>query len=785
MALSESTIKASHSLNNLHQNMRPADPHGPTFLDLPEHESASITALDGHFEAHPLHLDLYNPMAANNKQKSQIGESKFPPPSTGDKEKNASRVYPHYQHQKKSSTASLADFLKNTGPDDLRQRSVGEMARPVSPQGKRKNPASFLLKFSVGKSAPSSKRDNVNEVSTTAKAPDQPPPLAEPQFTAAGRKYYAIKVDYPFPDDVSISGRPLLADSPTDPTAETQSEVDYKAIMAMKKHHRLSSVLASDTSMEFLVERTDNTPRSSGLYNSNPHSRRNRHSLVRSSSLSEIISPTDSIRDDSSLLPGDSISLRPAQVNRTRTSTADGVMQSTSLPLFHAARQGLSISGAHSASSSYVTSAIPYSSADSAPAPSPVPPSSQASDGTMDLIESLDMLDQLRKQKASDTDIVVSYSTTRSLQQRRRARKLAQHSGSMDETRRVPHRGSVKPSRSTADLNSKGLPPIPPHMNNNTDDVRKARAAAVAAALSPRAKQSTQDNTKHVPTRAFPTSPPHGSSLENYAIPEDDVLSLRSGISASRSLRREIVRAQRQKDFEEEQSRKLDEAMRLLQKDVQMKREALDREERKASSSTGSETPRQMPSVERLRTPPRTPPTFPTRPFSLSPVEVLVDCAPSGLRRKPSKIQYSQSPQSPDTDPEARPKTSNSQHTGFPNGPITPISSTPSSPTKAQYDHLAEQPIPQLVSLPPSYPPPNPSPLKASHMKSNKPSKLPDEEDREMRIAALEEQKWVLEQALRVLLNQQSGSNTPTPSPILQGYIGRTSPKPPTNPDRN
>ena len=136
-------------------------------------------------------------------------------------------------------------------------------------------------------------------------------------------------------------------------------------------------------------------------------------------------------------------------------------------------------------------------------------------------------------------------------------------------------------------------------------------------------------------------------------------------------------------------------------------------------------------------------------------------------------------------DPEARPKTSNSQHTVFTNGPITPISSAPSSPTKSQYNDLAKQPIPQLVSLPPSYPPPNPSPPKTSHMKSSRPSNLPDDEDREVRIAALEEQKWVLEQALRVLLNQQSGSNTPSPSPILQGYIGRTSPKPPTNSDRS
>ena len=783
MALTESTIKASRSINSLHRDMRPADSQGPTFFNLPKQESSSISALDGHFVARSLDLDLYNPMAASNKQKSQKGESKFPPSSIEDKEKNLTGIYPQYQHQKKSSTASLADFFKTTGPDDLRQQPVAEIARPVSPQGKKRNPGSFLLKFTIGKSAPSPKKDGVNEISTTVTVPDQPAPLAETQFTTAGRKYYAIKVDYPFSDDASISGRPLLSESPPDPIADTRSEMDYNAIMAMKKHHRISSVLASDTSMEFLVDGSDSTPRSSGLYTGNLPPRRNRHSLGRSTSLSEIMSPSESIRDDSSLLPGDSISLRPAQVNRARMSTAHGVIQSTSVPLFHAARHGLSIGGARSASSSYVTSAIPYSNMDSASAPSPIPPSSQAFNSGMDLIESLDILDQLRKRKAPDADSVVSYSTTRSLQQRRRARKLAQHSGSADET---SHRGSVKPSRSTAALNSKGLPPIPPHMNNNTDDIRKARAAAVAAALSPRANQSTQDNNKHAPTRAFPTPPPHGSSLENYAIPEDDVLSLKSGASASRSLRREMVRAKRQKDFEDERSRKLDEAMRLLQKDVQRKRESLDREERKASSSVGSQTPRQLPTVERLGTPPRTPPpSFPMHQFSLSPVEVFVDCSPSGLRREPSKIQYLQSPQSPDEEPEVRPKTSNSQHTAFTNGPITPISSAPSSPTKAQYNHLAKQPIPQSISRPPSYPPPIPSPPKASHTKSNRLSRLPDDEDREMRIVALEEQKWVLEQALRVLLNQQSRSNTPNPSPIMQGYKERASPKPPTNPDRN
>jgi hypothetical protein len=76
-----------------------------------------------------------------------------------------------------------------------------------------------------------------------------------------------------------------------------------------------------------------------------------------------------------------------------------------------------------------------------------------------------------------------------------------------------------------------------------------------------------------------------------------------------------------------------------------------------------------------------------------------------------------------------------------------------------------------MVAPAPNYPPPNPSQSQSSSRAPNKPPPPPplaltDEEDREMRIAALEEQKWVLEQALRVLLNQQQNM-TPTTSPSL------------------
>jgi hypothetical protein len=111
-------------------------------------------------------------------------------------------------------------------------------------------------------------------------------------------------------------------------------------------------------------------------------------------------------------------------------------------------------------------------------------------------------------------------------------------------------------------------------------------------------------------------------------------LSLRSGISTYRSQRREKVRDKRQKDLDEERSNKLDEAMRLLQKDVQRKRDALDRDEQQESSSTGSQTPRQMPSMDRLRASPITPPpTSPIRLYAISPISTVVDCPPTGPRR--------------------------------------------------------------------------------------------------------------------------------------------------------
>src|SRR5271170_71461 len=156
MAMIEGPIRPSRSLNNLHRDMRAADPHEASlFLDLPDHDSApSISPLDGHLVAHPLHLDLYNPMSSSKVQKlQQVDSNVFPTSSNADREKNAARIYYHHRHQRKSSTASLAEFLKTTGPDELRQEPAAGMARPVSPSNNRKkNPGTFLLKFAVGKS---------------------------------------------------------------------------------------------------------------------------------------------------------------------------------------------------------------------------------------------------------------------------------------------------------------------------------------------------------------------------------------------------------------------------------------------------------------------------------------------------------------------------------------------------------------------------------------------------------------------------------------------------------
>jgi hypothetical protein len=205
------------------------------------------------------------------------------------------------------------------------------MHQPASPtNSKKRTPGSFLLKFAVGKSVSTNKREDSSD-SANSRSSDllSPPPLAQPQFTAAGRKYFAIKVDYPYLDDKSISERPLLSGSPTDPRSETRSELDYHEIMTRKKHHRLSSVLASDTSMEFLVDgnSTDQTPRSSGPFSSYPGSR-NRYSMGRSNSMSELMSPTGSFHDESSILPGDSVSMRPAQVVRGRANSGGAALDS-------------------------------------------------------------------------------------------------------------------------------------------------------------------------------------------------------------------------------------------------------------------------------------------------------------------------------------------------------------------------------------------------------------------------------------------------------------------------
>jgi len=747
------------------------------YADLSHKRNPSL--VNDHFGGQVVSVDLRNPISSSvSPPPTSSSRTRLPHPTQRLESRPAvlegdslsPHVYRNYQAQSKSSTASLAEFLKTTGPEDLDLRAPTyspNMNRPLSPTRKK----NFLLKFAVGKSAnTTTRRDEFPGISSGMRnleinGPVSPPPLAQPQVTAAGRKYFAIKVDYPY-DEKSISERPLLAVPTSDPRSDTRSEFDYHEITARKKHNRLSSVLASDASMEFLqeVHPGDISPRGIeryASYTSYPPPR-NRYSLVRSNSLSEINSPIDTFLDSGSILPGDSVSVRPvnyrARSNTGETSprysAASGRPGHTSKSSF-----GTSIARTPSVATSVVTTAHDDQSLTASPTRAAHSPHN-----TLQLMASLEMLDDIRKQKVSSDDSVsvVSQTTARSIQQRRKARREARITSSDDLKR---------PSKS--DLNAKGLPLLPPHQNG-TDSISKARAAAAAARLSARASRKSQEpipEAEHQPaiiSTTVPTTVPstrnRRGSLEENAIPEDDALSLRSGASGYRSQRRERVRSKRQKDMDKEREKKLDEAMRLLQEDVQRKKAALEMEEQTSEMrSTGSETPRQMPSLERLRTPPITPPPVETyKQFSISPMQVVMDWAPNGTRRRRSKS----STRSGSKRSSNNSRASHSSRTTYTNEvrPMTPVSSEPSTPTREEYEAVANQPIPKMVSLPPSYPPPNPSP-QSSRPTSKSPTSS-DDEDREARIAALEEQKWVLEQALRVLLNQQ-GISTPVTSPKM------------------
>jgi hypothetical protein len=745
-------------LNPPHHQRRTSSPH----------ELFSPSPLDGHLVPQTLDLDLYNPIASSNTIKPSRSHQKLDSrpgtsATTRERPSPSNRAYNLPSHQNHGSTASLAEFLKNTGPEDLDLRKAATNNRPVSPTGGRKRiPGSFLLKFAVGKSVQTTKRDE----SDAMRSPDllaPSPPLAEPQVTAAGRKYFAIKVDYPYLDEKSISERPLLAASTVEPQSDSRSEIDYHEIMTRKKHHRLSSVLASDTSMEFLVDGAntgDGIPRSSERYSDYPPSRSG-YSIERSNSMSEVMSPTESFHDESSIVPGDSVSLRPAQIARHRANSASARYDS---------RRTTGSSVSHSLVRTPSATTI-QESTEPRDRITPPPTTLPASGPTLELMRSLELLDKVRQQRAnSDDGSMVSQATTRSLQQRRKIKRTAHNTGSLDATQRdiAPQHSSRRHRPLPPDLNTKGLPLLPPHMNSTTDSISKARAAAAAAKLSARPLRRSEGRIPQStePLQIVTTQRLRSGSIEGSAIPEDDVLSLRSGVSDYRALRREKVRHTRQKDLDKERSRRLDEAMRLLQEDVQKKRAVLDKEEK---DTLGSETPRQMPSVERLRsTPPATPPFVqPFHHYGIAPVQVVLDWSPNGPRRRTSKSSSSRT---------TRPKTSSSQNTILTNGPITPVSSAPSSPTRSQYQALAKQPIPERISPAPNYPPPNPSPSARPLLPAKRASPPPpppqtdltEEEDREVRIAALEEQKWVLEQALRVLLNQQQ---TPSTSPCLSSPV--------------
>src|SRR5271168_1925132 len=173
MAYSELSLRTSRSLSNLTRDMRSAlaDPPTSNTILAPEPDSAS--PLDGHFVAHPLHLDLYNPIALSSTRQSPHTFRIDPNPSPPLSLQPESGTYLGYRLQRKSSTASLAEFLKNTGPDDIRVGSgmsgnvatpTMSMTRSLSPTGNRKK-SNFLLKFAVGKSGSMTKKEESLDIS--------------------------------------------------------------------------------------------------------------------------------------------------------------------------------------------------------------------------------------------------------------------------------------------------------------------------------------------------------------------------------------------------------------------------------------------------------------------------------------------------------------------------------------------------------------------------------------------------------------------------------------------
>jgi hypothetical protein len=124
----------------------------PSFLDLPHHqrhtsknrELSVLSPLDGHLANQPLNLELYNPMTSNNVNNSnktgrpqKLDSRPGTAATTRERLTGSSRVYNYPQHQKQSSTASLAEFLKTTGPEDLDLRKdelFGHASASVSNQ---------------------------------------------------------------------------------------------------------------------------------------------------------------------------------------------------------------------------------------------------------------------------------------------------------------------------------------------------------------------------------------------------------------------------------------------------------------------------------------------------------------------------------------------------------------------------------------------------------------------------------------------------------------------------
>jgi len=141
------------------------------YADLSHKRNPSL--VNDHFGGQVVSVDLRNPISSSvSPPPTSSSRTRLPHPTQRLESRPAvlegdslsPHVYRNYQAQSKSSTASLAEFLKTTGPEDLDLRAPTyspNMNRPLSPTRKK----NFLLKFAVGKSAnTTTRRDEISRL---------------------------------------------------------------------------------------------------------------------------------------------------------------------------------------------------------------------------------------------------------------------------------------------------------------------------------------------------------------------------------------------------------------------------------------------------------------------------------------------------------------------------------------------------------------------------------------------------------------------------------------------